>query len=474
MEDALKGTWLLNDTVPSANSALYWALEATMQADGYSVTIPYSAGKYTYNQMSITDRAFKHIPRFNFAVYGGGSYVNGQRFVYFGDDYTGTAVSVAGWYYEDNGKYTPCSAPIIKITSTLAEVENGDTLLAYLQANATKQGEEPATPGATVTYDGGIIASVVSGGTATLRCAGKKMKTDITIKAAEGGANLPNYDGGVDVEGEEIPVVFKLQEKTADKNGDVIPDEGYDGLSKVTVNVPIPYGYIKPSGGIEVNSNGTYNVSDKATVTVNVDIPEPPASYDGKVTITKKVTLDPEFNHYGVIPEGCMLDVCDADGEMHNYIAGDPFPAPEVIYDAQWCTYIDGNGCTYLNDDANGVVEKTVWYYGYSEMGRETSETRILESIGGVPVVAILGLGDSLFAGEKFYSLTIPKSITYIVLVSTDGFSAIEYPNLTAITYLGTTAEWNNITFGEDWNNGCPEITVTCTDGTITIPAYGS
>ena len=140
VEDELAGTWQLNDTVSAVNStSYYWTLEATMQADGYSVTIPYSAGNYTYDEMAITYKVMNWLPRFKFATYGQGSYVNGQRFLYYGEDHTSTAVSVAGWYYENNGVHTPCSAPIIKITSKLAEVENGDTLLAYLQANATKQ-----------------------------------------------------------------------------------------------------------------------------------------------------------------------------------------------------------------------------------------------------------------------------------------------------------------------------------------------
>lgn len=45
---------------------------------------------------------------------------------------------------------------------------------------------------------------------------------------------------------------LKLQEKTATSNGDVIPDPGYDGLSKVTVDVVGSEGSYKRAEDISV------------------------------------------------------------------------------------------------------------------------------------------------------------------------------------------------------------------------------
>ena len=114
-----------------------------------------------------------------------------------------------------------------------------------------------------VTYDGKVIAEVNPGGDKILECADMKMRSSVLVS------------------------VPPLQEKKVTANGLVEPDEGYDGLSKVTVSVPVPSGYVKPSGTLSITENGTHGVKYYASVEVDVEVPvlqEKTATENGEVT----------------------------------------------------------------------------------------------------------------------------------------------------------------------------------------------
>lgn len=53
-------------------------------------------------------------------------------------------------------------------------------------------------------------------------------------------------------------------------NGEYTAPDGVDGYSPVVVSVPVPEGYIRPEGTLEVNENGTHDVTAFASVNVNV------------------------------------------------------------------------------------------------------------------------------------------------------------------------------------------------------------
>lgn len=70
---------------------------------------------------------------------------------------------------------------------------------------------------------------------------------------------------------EAVPPI-KLQEKSAipeTVSQEIVSDEGYDGLSKVTV-VAISPEYVKPTGTKNITENGQHDVKEYARVDVNV------------------------------------------------------------------------------------------------------------------------------------------------------------------------------------------------------------
>lgn len=52
--------------------------------------------------------------------------------------------------------------------------------------------------------------------------------------------------------------------------------------ANVSVNVPIPEGYIQPNGDLSITVNGTHDVTNYASVTVNTPVVE---EYDGNIAI---------------------------------------------------------------------------------------------------------------------------------------------------------------------------------------------
>ena len=76
----------------------------------------------------------------------------------------------------------------------------------------------------------------------------------------------------------------------------IMPDEGYNALSKVVVE-PIPDEYIIPTGEIEITKNGEYDVKERASA--NVNIPEPTGTLEINANGTYNVK-DKEFAQVNV------------------------------------------------------------------------------------------------------------------------------------------------------------------------------
>jgi hypothetical protein len=157
--------------------------------------------------------------------------------------------------------------------------------------------------------------------------------TDTTATASDVAVGTYFYGAdGVKREGSKLPVVVK---RTTDENGGtviditgevltlqqktisptpsqriVLPDEGYSGLSEVTVE-PIPNYYVVPTGTLEVDKNGLADVTQYESVNVNVDM----ALQNKSVTPSKQSqTISPDSGYNGL-----------------SYVSVDPIPDEYIV-----------------------------------------------------------------------------------------------------------------------------------------------
>ena len=173
-------------------------------------------------------------------------------------------------------------------------------------------------------------------------------------------------------------VLANMQEKeiTPTKETQIVePDKNYDGLKKVTVN-KIPDDYIIPTGEIQINQNGIYNVKDK--VTANVNIPEKQL---GTKTITTNGTykaVDDNLDGYSEVEVATSgVDINDYfettysgtssnDWVIKNFIK----KIPDVIIDdsvtslEQFCANCNYAPKIICNSNINNML--TMYYYNKS------------------------------------------------------------------------------------------------------------
>lgn len=111
---------------------------------------------------------------------------------------------------------------------------------------------------------------------------------------------MPTEIAGIETGGGSAPANPIIESLSVTENGTYTAPNGVDGYSPIEVNVPIPEGYIKPSGSIQITTNGTYDVTEKSSAVVS--IPEKEIVLQNKdITSNGTYTADSGYDGLGQV-----------------------------------------------------------------------------------------------------------------------------------------------------------------------------
>lgn len=131
---------------------------------------------YVFAEVNFTDN--NDVNRLGFTTYNDSS--GRYMLAYYGSSWSLAYSQSSGWKGD--------AFKTIDFGDTVQYVNSN--FYDWLTANATQQ--QPQVGGTTVIYNGSTIASLFIGDSVTLNCAGKKAKSDITVKFEQAGKILYN------------------------------------------------------------------------------------------------------------------------------------------------------------------------------------------------------------------------------------------------------------------------------------------
>ena len=221
-----------------------------------------------------------------------------------------------------------------------------------------------------------IVANVKDGAPILQDKSATPTKQTQTFNADEGYDGIGTFTVGA------IPNEYIVPSGTASITANGTHD--VTDKASVNVNVPIPSGYIVPSGTAQITTNGTHNVTQYASANVNVPIPLGYIIPSGTITITNNGTHDVTNYASAVVNVSSVDDLANysragavgSSGSVSTtrFYAGGVLP--EKFYFFATCTDINISGTTnsmtayqfkhtfngknYVTVNAVGAVSSTI------------------------------------------------------------------------------------------------------------------